>query len=153
MPKGVATGYVWGIKDPRLTAEDKPDVVYVGNGQRPWESVRRHIQESSNMELFEWSKDLFKDFPEGVEVLGKEVCDKWHGEPVEIPPPVEGRTRLEWVIFGEEQNDDLLPKDPGSERQVLPLGTLKSHIIKKLRAEGHPLLNRPAGRPPKRSSE
>lgn len=143
--------YVFAIKDPRLTAQGKPDIVYIGSGRQPWLSVVRHLRESSNWDLYDWSKGLFEDFPEGVDVLGQEVCDIYHGEVISIPPPAEGRTRVEWVILGLDQEP--IDAELASTRAVIPLGTQKAYWINRLRAEGQPLLNGRPGRPRKAAGE
>lgn len=144
MAKGKSGGYVFGIKDPRLTAKGEPDIVFVGNGRRPWESVERHLRDSSNAQVWEWAKGLFEDFPEGLVIHDQIVCDAYHGEEVEFPEPIEGRTLVEWVILDVEDDDDHV--DAGLLR-VGQKGTKKQQVIRKLMREGHPLMNRFPGRP------
>lgn len=144
MAKGKSGGYVYGIKDPRLTAAGKLDVVFVGNGRRPWESVQRHLQDSSNPEMWEWAKGLFEDFPEGLVIHDHIVCDAYHGEEVEFPQPIEGRTLVEWVIFDIEDEGD---EDEPGMTTITPKGTKKQKVIERLRKEGHPLMNKESGRP------
>jgi hypothetical protein len=133
--------YVWALKDPRLPAG--ANIVYVGSGQKPWESVKRHLERSSNPLLLKWVEDLHTDFPEGIEILGQVVADRWHGDPVEIPPAREGITRVEWAILDYE--DPVESSDPNAI--PVPLGSRKAYWIKRFRDEGHPLLNRDVGRP------
>lgn len=150
MARGASSGYVFAMKDPRLTREGKPDIVYVGNGRRPWESVARHLRDSSNPEVLEWATGLFQDFPEGLEVLGQEVCDRFHGENVPVTPLTPGRTRLEWEILALEDDDqsaDSWRQETHGSHQVIAPGTRKQTLIRQLREQGHPILNRGAGRP------
>ena len=140
MARGPAAGYVFGIADPRLTAKGKPDIVFVGNGNQPWLTVRRHLERSRNPEVAKWAAGLHKDFPEGLIVHGEVICERFHGDAKPLPETPPGVTVVEWRIFGidvEELDDD----------GRVSSGTLKSKVIAQLRKEGHPLLNKTAGRP------
>ncbi len=145
MATGPASGYVWILRDPRLALQDKPDIVYIGNGRRPHESVLRHFKRSSNDKVAEWVKGLHADFPEGIVILGDIVVHRYEGLDLEIPSIPEGFTRIEWEIVGFEDDDILLPDSPNIRLHV---GTLKSYFIQKYLREGHPLMNKRAGRPP-----
>lgn len=146
MVSGPAIGYVYGIKDP-----DTEQYVFVGNGPRPWESIKRHLRDSSNPRLKQWIKDLFNKYPKGLEVLDTVVCEQYHyyqdtGELIPLPAIKDGVTRLEWTIFGEEENsrpDEEIVEPRG---HILNQGTLKSRTIRRLKNEGHPLVNGVPGR-------
>ena len=140
--KGPAVGYIFVIKDPRLP--DGKNIVYVGNGLRPWESVIRHLKRSSNPAMAEWATGLANDFPEGFEVLGQVVAERYHGERIELPPPQPGLTRIEWDIIDVEEEDISSGSD---DSRVLQIRTRKNSWIASLRAQGHPLKNESAGRP------
>lgn len=141
MVRGPAVGYIYGVKDP-----DTGKYVFIGNGMRPWESIQRHLNRSSNPRIREWAQDLFTRYPNGVEILTTEVCDRWHGDVVVIPEPANGVTRLEWDILDEET--ETLPLREGEKPIVV--APRKTRIIKRLIAEGHPLLNDLPGRRPKK---
>lgn len=136
--------YVWFIRDPRITAAEEGseplNIVYVGSGYEPWLSVKRHLTRSSNPELQNWVSKLHDDFPEGIQILDQVVCEIYHGEIRNLPEPTPGITRVEWGILAYE--GDRVQGD-----HYTNLGTLKAYWIKKLKAQGHPLLNRGVGRP------
>lgn len=144
MAKGPATGYIWALKDPRLP--EGGNIVYVGNGSRPWESIQRHLKRSSNPRVAKWAEELHKSFPEGLVIRGREVCDRYHGENIPLIEPKDGRTIIEWTILGIEEETYDYENDMTS---VMYVGTLKNQIISDLKAQGHPLMNETAGRPRK----
>lgn len=147
MPRGNAIGYVYAIHDPRLPKGK--DIVFVGNGARPWESIQRHLTESSNPRVAGWAKQLWEEYPT-LTVLGQVVCDQFHGDPVTIPPPPPHETRLEWSILALEEDDRGNPAivDQGDSLLLSrPVPTKKAFWIRRLLEEGHPLLNNPTGRP------
>lgn len=151
MPRGQAQGYVYFIKDPRLTLKGEKDIVFVGNGRYPWESVARHLERSSNPEVADWAEELHHDFPEGVEILGRIVAARWHGDvKQEIPPVPLGYTRVEWGILDledEEPTRDNHQEGLSDGNRVILGGSKKSYWIRHLREEGQPLMNRDVGRP------
>ncbi len=134
MVRGPAVGYVYGIKDP-----ETGKYVYVGNSPYPWEAVRRHLLASSNKELRAWVDVLKEKHPEGLQILGREVCDKFFDPTIELPENATGRLRVEWTIFGEEK--ETFEDDTNA---IIP--RIKPGIVRKLVAEGHPLVNSKLGR-------
>src|SRR5688572_7587658 len=132
MAKGPATGYVYGIKDPR-----HGKFVFIGNGHQPWVSVIRHLTDSSNVHVKKWAQELVEDVGPNVEILGEIIARQYHGEQVNIPPVTPGKVRVEWEILGEE-TETLNGKD---DVVTINHRTLKSQIVQKLLDEGHPLLN------------
>lgn len=132
--------YVFAIYDPRLP--EGKDAVYVGSGAYPWESVVRHLEKSSNPEMAAWAEGLHKDFPEGIEILGRVVADRFHGDLIPFPDPRPGITRVQWEILA---FDDREEHEPDGNRIIG--GTSKTYWLNRLVAEGHPILNRKVGRP------
>lgn len=134
MVKGPAVGYIYGIKDPYTDL-----YIYVGNSPYPWEAVKRHLDHSSNPELREWAERLKLKHPEGIQILGREVCDKWYDASVELPAR-NNKFRVEWSIFGVETETFEAPGD------IRTVPRIKPKIINDLLDRGHPLINRPVGR-------
>lgn len=132
--------YVFVIYDPRKP--EGKNAVYVGSGAYPWESVVRHLEKSSNPEVAEWAEGLHKDFPEGIEILGRIVADRWHGDKIPLPDPKPGITRVQWDILA---FDDKEPHEQDGNRIIG--GTSKTYWKNRLIDEGHPILNRKVGRP------
>jgi hypothetical protein len=140
-------GYIFAIKDPRL--EEGKNIIYVGNGDVPWESVLRHLHRSNNPLVANWVLGLHQDFPEGLEIVGREIAEIFHGDSnVSLPPVSDGKTRIEWTILAYDDAET----PPGKVRMTqgvysLEVKSQKSYWIQKLMEEGHPLLNRAPGRP------
>lgn len=132
--------YVYVIKDPRI--EGDKNIVFVGTGAYPWESVERHLEKSSNPDVAKWAEGLHASFPEGIEILGRIVCSNWHGDNVPVPERRPGVTRVEWDVVAFDDKDT----DESSGSKIVG-GTSKTYWIRRLKEEGHPLLNRVVGRP------
>ena len=131
MVKGPAQGYIYAIVDP-----DTGKYIWVGNALRPWLSIQRMLLEPPPR-IKAWVNDLCDKYPQGIEVLGSIVCDKFLDPEDTTPLPPEGKDfRLEWHILALE--DDSLDGSVPAKKQS---------IIKQLRDEGHPLLNGHPGRP------
>ena|SRR5579859_1551319 len=130
-----AGGYIFGIKDP-----ETGHFVFIGNGTKPWESVQRHLQRSSNHQLRAWAKQ----FGDKIEILGEVIVRQYNGEPVNIPPVREGFTRIEWEILGVESDY----RDETAEAQITIVPkTIKQRKIEELKSAGYKLLNAEPGRP------
>lgn len=142
MPGAPASGYIYALKDPRLP--EGKNIVYIGNGHVPWESVQRHLTRSSNPDVAKWADELQKEFPEGLEILGRIVAERWHGEDIPLPATTPGITRIEWCILDYEE--ETIPEDNAAIRRIMS-GTKKAYWIDRLIKEGHPLMNNKAGRP------
>lgn len=139
MARGPATGYVFAIRDPFTNK-----FIWVGNSRRPWENINIHLYDSSNPKMKEWVKQLNAKATKGLQVLQAIICDRYHGEDIELPPVPEGMIRIEWEIFGEEQESD---GDAQLDGSTVVMPRLKKQIVEKLLAEGHPLINASLGRP------
>lgn len=132
--------YIYSMKDPRQP--EGKNIVFVGTSLHPWIAIRRHLLRSSNPEIMEWAKGLLKSFPEGIEILGPVVLERWHGEHIPLPESsLQGGVRLEWEVLGEI--------DPWIPNTIVGKTLLKTYWIEKLREGGHPLLNKKVGRPKK----
>lgn len=135
-------GYLYYIKDPRKP--EGANIVFVGLSNEPWLAVRRHLVRSQNPAMKTWARDLLNECPEGLDVPGKSVAERWHGEDIEIPDAPPGLTRVEWGILEyvegiQHSHDGVILIGPGR----------KQFWIDKFVEEGHPILNRRVGRPRK----
>lgn len=150
IPDSMRTGYLFGVKDP-----DTGLYVYIGMSQRPWEYIFRMMNARSICpQFYDWTRELFQKHPTGVEILGPVVADRYWAtlngeEPPPLPPPHPYKILMEWEILGihdEYQYEDGRINVSGPSR--------KSRLISELKAKGHPIFSKIAGRPRKyRSSE
>lgn len=132
--------YIYAIHD-ILRPDDPLNIIFVGTSKLPWKGVHRQMIRPHNPKMEEWMREVRREHPDGIEILGKVIADRYHGEVVDLPENDEELARLEWEIL--EHN----------ERIYNPRGVVVRNLhqwwVKKLTEEGHQLFNGKAGRPPK----
>ncbi len=144
MPKSqkLKQGYIFAIKDP-----DTGKYIYLGISQRPWELIYRMSTYPIQPQLYEWFREFYSKHPLGVEILGEIIADRFHAklrnEPMpSLPEDHPYRIRIEWDILGIQENEE-----QGNGSYDPASASLKTRIMNKLLAEGHPLIRRKQGRP------
>ncbi len=161
-------GYVWVIRNP----ENHNQFIYVGQSQQPWFTIRNMMLNPKSPIAHVIAK-LRDSVPVGVEILGSIVALKWDQQRkidagtlsdteklIELPEVPLGMARLEWEIVDEPPSpaDCALLRSQPSHREALQDGYMGNVYVgfeamvpkwvAKLKAEGHPLLNKPLGRKP-----
>jgi hypothetical protein len=139
-------GYIFGVKEP-----ETGKYVYIGLSRRPWEYLYRMVNSRKICPaFFDWIHDVFERYPLGVEILGEVVADRYwaqiNGDPVPpLPEKHPYKTLIEWEVIGmqDEEGYDM------QARISVSTPSLRSRIIKKYKAEGHPIFTKTAGRPKK----
>lgn len=136
-------GFVFGIINPETGY-----YIYVGIAVRPWEQINR-LCNSKTMcpPFYEWFQALRNRYT-FIEILGSIVVDRYLSakdgiEGPDLPPSPSIYPRLEWDVLDEVE--------PGETEKLSFVGarTKKAYWMKKLIAEGHPLLSKLGGRPRK----
>lgn len=140
MAKRNWVGYIFGLKDPVSN-----QYIYVGVGKEPWLTINRWMSRPPNEGFARW-RDSIKERYAQIQILGKIVAQNYHGAGLEIPEPPLDRQRLEWDILGEDQEEDPIYSE-GETVSIEIVASNRARIINDLLREGHPLLNRRAGRP------
>ena len=142
-------GYIYIIKDPRLP-KDK-NIFFVGSSREPWTAVKRHARRSTVKKLRKYMEELLPALGGKVVIRGKEPVDYFEGyiDSLTVLEPELG-CELPWEVIDYHENkyesvsveatSDLISVNAVSQSK-------RVYWENRLRNEGHPILNKSAGRP------